>query len=82
MTFPLQLVLCGDFCQLPPVSDKDEKGREIPATFAFEAQSWDSCIGAPMMLTKVFRQKDQSGWTHTTRVLLLIDIRASLCQYA
>ncbi|KAF7784570.1 hypothetical protein Agabi119p4_735 [Agaricus bisporus var. burnettii] len=56
----IQLVLCGDFCQLPPVPRKDMKGIPIPATFAFEAQAWNSCVGAPMMLTKVFRQKDET----------------------
>ncbi|KAJ3575906.1 hypothetical protein NP233_g801 [Leucocoprinus birnbaumii] len=56
----IQLVLCGDFCQLPPVSGKDKKGQVVPARFAFEAKSWSSCIGLPMMLKKVFRQKDQT----------------------
>ncbi|KAF5356106.1 hypothetical protein D9756_004033 [Leucocoprinus leucothites] len=56
----IQLVLCGDFCQLPPVPGRDKKGREVPAKFAFEARSWDSCIGTPMMLKKVFRQRDQT----------------------
>ncbi|KAJ2919332.1 hypothetical protein MD484_g1111, partial [Candolleomyces efflorescens] len=53
------LVLCGDFCQLPPISGKDSKGIEIPAQFAFEAEKWTACVGRPMMLNKVFRQKDQ-----------------------
>ncbi|KAI0307998.1 hypothetical protein B0F90DRAFT_104049 [Multifurca ochricompacta] len=29
-------------------------------TFAFDATSWPTCIGAPMSLTRVFRQKDQA----------------------
>ncbi|KAJ3918616.1 hypothetical protein F5877DRAFT_42202 [Lentinula edodes] len=55
---PLQLVLSGDFCQLPPVPNKRDSNK-APATFAFEAQTWD-CVGPPVILKKVFRQKDQS----------------------
>ena len=55
----LQLVLSGDFCQLPPVPSKDSQGAPIPSTFAFDAQSWDRCVGRPICLKKVFRQKEQ-----------------------
>lgn len=54
----IQLILSGDFCQLPPVPDKD-KGAPVPSTFAFNAETWDACIGRPVCLKKVFRQKDQ-----------------------
>ncbi len=60
-------MLSGDFCQLPPVPDR-EKGVEIPATFAFDAKSWDACVGRPVVLKKVFRQKDQRNFIH---ILLL-----------
>ncbi|KAF8634433.1 hypothetical protein AX15_000883 [Amanita polypyramis BW_CC] len=56
----IQLVLSGDFCQLPPVPGRGAEGEEIPAMFAFEAQSWNACVGQPMNLTEVFRQKDQA----------------------
>ncbi|EPT04425.1 hypothetical protein FOMPIDRAFT_1093749, partial [Fomitopsis schrenkii] len=49
-------VLSGDFCQLPPVPDRDKQS----ATFAFDAESWDACVGQPVILHKVFRQKDQA----------------------
>lgn len=55
----LQLVVSGDFCQLPPVPNRDENGVPIPALFAFEASSWNKCIKYPILLTKVFRQRDQ-----------------------
>ncbi|KAF5384756.1 hypothetical protein D9757_006264 [Collybiopsis confluens] len=55
----IQLILSGDFCQLPPVPNK-RNGKVSLATFAFEAQSWDRCVGPPTVLKKVFRQKDQS----------------------
>ncbi|PSS37108.1 hypothetical protein PHLCEN_2v981 [Hermanssonia centrifuga] len=54
----IQLVLSGDFCQLPPVPDQN-KGIQIAATFAFEADSWNRCVGKPIVLKKVFRQKEQ-----------------------
>ena len=59
-----QLVLSGDFCQLPPVPDR-ANGAQQPPTFAFDAKSWERCVGKPVVLTKVFRQKDQ-GWPNFT----------------
>ncbi|KAI6136943.1 P-loop containing nucleoside triphosphate hydrolase protein [Pisolithus sp. B1] len=55
-----QLVVSGDFCQLPPVPDRDKNGVPMPAIFAFEARSWGRCIPRPVVLIKVFRQKEQS----------------------
>jgi ATP-dependent DNA helicase PIF1 len=49
----IQLILCGDFHQLPPVS-KDPATRR----FAFEAESWGRCVRASVQLTRVFRQRD------------------------
>ena len=49
----IQLVLTGDFFQLPPVPDS---GRE--ATFAFDAATWSTSIEHTIGLTQVFRQKD------------------------
>ncbi|KAH7912988.1 hypothetical protein BJ138DRAFT_1147009 [Hygrophoropsis aurantiaca] len=54
----IQLVLSGDFCQLPPVPDR-KGGIAIPSVFAFDAESWSRCIKRPIILSKVFRQKDQ-----------------------
>ncbi|GJJ78195.1 ATP-dependent DNA helicase PIF1 [Entomortierella parvispora] len=50
----LQVVLTGDFFQLPPV-DKSGKAR-----FCFEAASWKSSIHVTIQLEQVFRQKDQT----------------------
>ncbi|EIW76538.1 hypothetical protein CONPUDRAFT_157726 [Coniophora puteana RWD-64-598 SS2] len=47
----LQLVVTGDFFQLPPVC----KGEPF---FAFESNSWTKCIEHTINLTQVFRQKD------------------------
>jgi len=50
----IQLVVTGDFFQLPPVT----KGSQVK--FAFEADMWKACIKHTFNLTKVFRQSDQS----------------------
>ena len=52
----IQLVITGDFFQLPPVPDSG--GREIK--FAFEAATWNTSIDHTIGLTQVFRQKDPS----------------------
>ncbi|KAG7099570.1 hypothetical protein E1B28_001400 [Marasmius oreades] len=55
----VQLILSGDFCQLPPVPDESHQHR-LDSTFCFDARSWSSCITQPpVRLTQVFRQKDQ-----------------------
>ncbi|WWC72652.1 uncharacterized protein I206_106616 [Kwoniella pini CBS 10737] len=49
----IQIVVTGDFFQLPPVT----KGGSMPK-FAFEADMWDETIDLSVNLSKVFRQKD------------------------
>eukprot|EP00794_Sanderia_malayensis_P007930 gene7930-8785_t len=51
----IQLILCGDFLQLPPVFKKDEK---VVKRFCFQADSWRNCIHANFELTEVRRQTD------------------------
>jgi ATP-dependent DNA helicase PIF1 len=53
----IQLVITGDYFQLPPVPDN---GRI--AKFAFEAETWSTCLEHTIGLTQVFRQKDPSMW--------------------
>ena len=52
----IQLVITGDFFQLPPVPDYDNKSRGVK--FAFEAGTWSTAIHHTIGLTQVFRQKD------------------------
>jgi ATP-dependent DNA helicase PIF1 len=52
----IQLVVTGDFFQLPPVPDYDKKERG--AKFAFDASTWSTSIHHTIGLTEVFRQKD------------------------
>ncbi len=49
----IQLIITGDFFQLPPVPDS---GRA--AKFAFDAGTWNTSIDFTIGLHKVFRQKD------------------------
>lgn len=32
----------------------------VQPIFAFEAKTWKICVGGPVLLRKVFRQKEQS----------------------
>lgn len=50
----IQLVITGDFFQLPPVNP----GGSV--TFAFDAQCWNRVVQHKVNLTQVFRQKDES----------------------
>ncbi len=70
----IQLILCGDFLQLPPVVKAGEGVQStLPGggpVFAFEAESWEECVGGDfddsggsaagctVELGTVFRQKD------------------------
>lgn len=49
----MQLVLFGDFLQLPPVGQAEDGTR-----FCFESPSWEQARIKVAMLTKVFRQQD------------------------
>jgi ATP-dependent DNA helicase PIF1 len=50
----IQLVVTGDFFQLPPVPDSSNR----EAKFAFAAATWNTSIQHTILLTHVFRQKD------------------------
>jgi len=50
----IQLIMCGDFFQLPPVAKGEEDRR-----FAFETSAWQRCVQVNIELTQVKRQSDQ-----------------------
>ena len=51
----IQLVITGDFFQLPPVP---EAGSKRETKFAFDASTWSTSIDHTIGLTQVFRQRD------------------------
>lgn len=56
----IQLIMTGDFFQLPPVTKNGQP------KFAFEAAAWKECIDVTVNLTKVFRQKDTGEYSFGT----------------
>eukprot|EP01083_Nonionella_stella_P159859 521943_1 len=64
----IQLLLCGDFFQLPPVS----KGSDAKH-FCFEADSWRRCVKNVVEMKQVFRQKDNQF------VSILNELRKGKC---
>ncbi|GJE87803.1 ATP-dependent DNA helicase PIF1 [Phanerochaete sordida] len=50
----IQLVLSGDFLQLPPIGNSGQA-----AVFAFKSQCWKRCVERTLMLHTVFRQKEK-----------------------
>lgn len=48
----IQVICCGDFFQLPPVSKGEEQ-----ASFCFESDAWARSMKLTITLQKVFRQK-------------------------
>jgi len=53
----LQLLLCGDFCQLPPVI-RGVSGEEAGPRFLFESTLWPSLIDTTVYLQHICRQTD------------------------
>ncbi|KAJ1307093.1 hypothetical protein OPQ81_001211 [Rhizoctonia solani] len=56
----IQLVVSGDFFQLPPVSDERDISASLgpDSQFAFEAKRWETTFPKAYRLTHVFRQTD------------------------
>lgn len=54
----MQVIFCGDFFQLPPVSTEREEARE---KFAFMAESWQRLQPKICYLDQQFRQKNDDG---------------------
>lgn len=64
----IQLIVCGDFLQLPPVSRAKEKYK-----FCFQAKSWSKCMQVNMELKEVRRQTDK------TFIAMLQAVRLGRC---
>lgn len=65
----IQLILCGDFFQLPPVSRFGERRKK----FCFQSNAWNKCIEVNMLLSKVKRQVDSEF------IQMLEEIRYGKC---
>ncbi|GFS13168.1 ATP-dependent DNA helicase PIF1 [Elysia marginata] len=64
----IQLILCGDFLQLPPVTKPGETRR-----FCFQSEAWHKAIDITMQLTEVKRQDDPHF------ISILQKVRKGLC---
>ena len=53
----IQLVFSGDFYQLPPVPDRNDKESSM---FCFESKMWNETFKNVVVLNKIFRQKDKT----------------------
>ncbi|KAJ8945724.1 hypothetical protein NQ314_009086 [Rhamnusium bicolor] len=57
----IQLILCGDFFQLPPVRTFNfGDNKAVPPRFCFKTKAWESCRLTTYELRKVHRQNDES----------------------
>ena len=63
----LQLILCGDFYQLPPVS-------LAWAGFAFQSSAWAAAAVATCVLTEIVRQQGDARF-----IALLNEVRVGVC---
>lgn len=56
----IQLILCGDFFQLPPVfKPTQQQNKESIGKFCFQTKAWDECVQRVFELRQVHRQKDK-----------------------
>ena len=60
----IQLVITGDFFQLPPVPDYGRVSK-----FSFDAATWTTSIEHTIGLTQVFRQKDPGTFISPASIL-------------
>ena len=72
----LQLIMCGDFFQLPPVS----KASETKEGFAFQASKWKECVPETFTLTQIFRQVGESSFINMLNEIRLGNVSAETYQ--
>ena len=69
----LQLVLVGDFCQLPPIG----KGGRSPR-FAFQSRAWKAAVQRSIVLRTVFRQGEDPAFVQLLSKLRFGQMDASV----
>ncbi|KAK3751838.1 hypothetical protein QZH41_001038 [Actinostola sp. cb2023] len=75
----LQLVMCGDFFQLPPI----QKVGDTSINYCFQSKAWDECIDYSVELTQIYRQSDPKliKLLYEVRYQCLSDISLELLRY-
>jgi ATP-dependent DNA helicase PIF1 len=68
----VQMILCGDFLQLPPVQEGQD--RDAPARFAYDAKAWTALNPLIVELHGSFRQHDDPAFLQ-----LLNEVRVGYC---
>lgn len=78
----IQLVLVGDFFQLPPVQSGGASGRPPNGLHCFESPVWQQCVHENVTLDRVYRQQDDSFAALLNRVRTgdVTDVRAVLAR--
>ena len=71
----IQLVITGDFFQLPPVPDS----KQAQSKFAFEAATWRTSIDHTIGLTEVFRQRDPGEFRQGVQLFTFIHTNSFQC---
>lgn len=77
----IQLLVSGDFFQLPPVPnriDKTDAGAFANQGFAFQAKAWKRCAFHSFVLQKVFRQEDETFIAWLNKIRTGKDIRFAI----
>jgi len=72
----IQLVITGDFFQLPPVPERGQIAK-----FSFDAATWHTSIEHTIGLTQVFRQKDPGKCRFRKAEYDSLANNYSLCEY-
>ncbi|KAH9394741.1 DNA helicase [Tyrophagus putrescentiae] len=54
----IQLVVCGDFLQLPPITKRDGKPESLKTKYAFQTKAWTEAIRQYFELRIIKRQTD------------------------
>lgn len=54
----IQLILCGDFFQLPPISKQYNNDGGKTTRFCFQSKAWEQCVQIVYELKRVHRQND------------------------